>query len=290
MIGDDDLALLLRDLESDRVERKASIADGDKIRQVICAFANDLPNHQQPGIVFIGINDDGSCAHLSITDELLRTLADMRSDGNITPFPIMTVQKKDIAGCGFAVVTVEPSDAPPVRYKGRAWVRVGPTTRTTSLEEERRLTEKRRAKDLPFDITPVLSASLADLDIDLFQKGYLPSSLPPETLERNQRMANEQMMSMRFATVEGSPRPTVLGILVVGKDPRDFLPGAYIQFLRIDGTELTDPIKAQKEISGPLSDLLRILDETFQVHISVAADIISQPLELRHPDYPLAAL
>ncbi|MCW6038506.1 ATP-binding protein [Spirulina subsalsa FACHB-351] len=31
------------DLESDRVERKASIADSKKIRQAICAFANDLP-------------------------------------------------------------------------------------------------------------------------------------------------------------------------------------------------------------------------------------------------------
>jgi predicted HTH transcriptional regulator len=43
----DDQALekLLDDLESDRVERKASIANKDKICEAICAFANDLPNH-----------------------------------------------------------------------------------------------------------------------------------------------------------------------------------------------------------------------------------------------------
>ena len=39
---DDELLQLLTAGESDRVERKASLADGDKIRQAICAFANDL--------------------------------------------------------------------------------------------------------------------------------------------------------------------------------------------------------------------------------------------------------
>ncbi|MBI5243375.1 MAG: SEC-C domain-containing protein [Elusimicrobia bacterium] len=39
------------------------------IRQAICAFANDMPNHNLPGVVFIGAKDDGSCAGLRITDE-----------------------------------------------------------------------------------------------------------------------------------------------------------------------------------------------------------------------------
>ena len=47
---DEELGQLLEDIESDRVERKESGADGDKIRQVICAFANDLANHDQAGV------------------------------------------------------------------------------------------------------------------------------------------------------------------------------------------------------------------------------------------------
>jgi ATP-dependent DNA helicase RecG len=54
--------------------------------------------------------------------------------------------------------------------------------------------------------------------------------------------------------------------------------------------DLTDPIKDQKEISGSLPDLLWIVDETFQAHISVATDITAQPVELRQPDYPIVAL
>src|SRR3990170_5843926 len=98
-VDDHELQALLTDLESDRVERKASLADREKIAQAICAFANDLPDHRLPGVVFVGVNDDGGCAHLSITDELLRTLADMRSNGNIHPFPTITVQKRTLSGC-----------------------------------------------------------------------------------------------------------------------------------------------------------------------------------------------
>src|SRR3984885_10318127 len=147
-----ELEALLSDLEADRVERKASLANTDRIREAICAFANDLPDHRRPGVIFVGANDDGSCAELSMTDRLLTTLADMRSDGNIVPFPSLTVQKRTLSNCEMAAVIVQPADAPPVRFQGRVWVRVGPRRAIATLEDERRLTEKRRARDLPFDM------------------------------------------------------------------------------------------------------------------------------------------
>jgi ATP-dependent DNA helicase RecG len=113
-----ELENLLLDLESDRVERKANISDRGKIREAICAFANDLSDYKKPGVLFVGINDNGICANLPITDELLRTLSDMRSDGNILPFPSLTVQKQTLNNCEIAFVIVQPADAPPVRYNG----------------------------------------------------------------------------------------------------------------------------------------------------------------------------
>jgi len=287
-MNDAELEILLNDLESDKVERKASFADKTKIRQAICAFCNDLPNHRLPGVVFVGVNNDGSCANLPITDQLLTTLADLRSEGNVSPLPTMVVEKRILSGCELAVVIVHPSDAPPVRYEGRTWVRVGPTTRLATQQEERMLTEKRRTHNLPFDISAVRLATLADLNLGFFQQEYLPSSVAPDILEQNQRSIEQQLASLRFTTVDSIP--TVLGILVAGKDPRQFFPGAYVQFVRFDGTELSDPIKDQKEIDGPLLEMLRMVDELFQVHISVASDITAQPVEIRHPDYPIVAL
>jgi ATP-dependent DNA helicase RecG len=290
MLDDRELEILLADLESDRVERKASSSDRDRICEAICAFANDLPGHGQAGVLFVGVHDDGLCANLPITDDLLLNLSHIRSDGNILPFPTVTVQKRTIAGCELAAVTVEPADAPPVRYRGRVWVRVGPRRAIATVEEERRLSEKRRSRDLPFDLRPVHSAALTDLDLEFFRRVYLPSALPRDVIEQNQRTDEQQLASLRFVGLGSPSPPTVLGILVIGKDPRQFIPGAYIQLLRIDGSVLTDPIKVQKEIDGPLPDVLRVLDETLETQISVSSDITGGALEIRQPDYPVVAL
>lgn len=287
---DEELNTLLGDLESDRVEYKESIADPGKIRQAICAFANDMPNHNKPSVIFIGVDDNGNCVNAQISDQLLLTLSSMKDDGNILPLPTMSVQKRTLTGCEMAIVIVEPAQAPPVRYKGRTWIRVGPRRTTATLEDEQRLNEKRRSRDLPFDLHAIHAASVSDLSEEIFHRDYLPSAVAPEVIEQNERSLDQQLTSLRFLSVDSSPFPTVVGLLVIGKSPADFLPGAYIQFLRIDGTQLSDPVVNQKERHGPISDLIRRLDELLEANISAGMDITSQSVEILHLDYPIAAL
>lgn len=288
---DAELEALLEDGESDRVERKASATDKDRIREAICALANDLPGHGKPGVIFVGVRDDGSCAGLPITDELLRELADLRSDGNIVPFPAMEVQRRRLRGCDVAVVIVHPSLAPPVRCRGRVWVRVGPRRAVATAEEERRLVERRRARDLPFDINPVVTARTDDLDLDLFRREYLPAAVAPEILSQNERDVEQQLASLRMACAQqGRVVPTVLGLLVLGKDPTGFIPGAYVQFLRLAGVSLADPVKDAETFSGPLPELIRRVEEKLEAHIERARDLSSAPREIVRPDYPLVAL
>lgn len=249
-----------------------------------------MPNHREPGVLFIGVNDDGTCAHLAITDELLLNLANIRSEGKILPLPVLQVGKRILNSCELAVVIVEPSDVPPVRFNGRTHIRVGPRRATATSEEERRLNEKRRARDLPFDLRPFISTSIDDLDLELFQREYLTSALAPDVLAENQRSIKQQLVSLRFTSLEPESYPTSLGILVTGKEPRQFIPGFYIQFVRFDGTELTAPIRDQKDINGPLMHLLRYIDEILLANISTASDITAQPIEIQQPDYPIVAL
>jgi len=285
---DSELLSLLKDLESDSVERKESLSHPDRIREAICAFANDLPGNQKPGLIFIGVKDNGSCANLTIDDKLLLDLAKMRDDGAIQPFPSMEVKKKTLNGCKMAVVIVRPSLAPPIRFKGRTWVRVGPRRAIATPEEELRLTEKRRSLDLPYDLRPLSMANIDDFDIEFFEHHYLPNAVAPEVVEQNKRKLEDQLKALRFLSPGGIP--TILGLLAIGKEPQRHIPGAYIQFLRIDGTELTDPIRSQKEISGPLNHLLGRLDDILEAHNNVSASITAGPLEIKHADYPIPAL
>jgi len=289
---DEQLTAFLDDLESDLVERKESWKGDapEKGRQAVCAFANDLPDHRQPGVLFVGAKDDGTPSHLTITDELLRTLSDIRTDGNILPPPSITVEKRILKDTEVAVVTVQPSDSPPVKYKGRIWIRVGPRRAVASTQEERILNEKRRYKDIPFDVQPLPPCDLSALSRLLFEQEYLPNAVAPDILAANDRSYEEKLASCRMIAAVDDPTPTILGVLVLGSSPRDWIPGAYIQFLRIAGTELSDPIQDEASIDGDLGQVLRRIDEKMDSHNRIAVDIKTGNQESRTMPYPRTAL
>lgn len=115
---DIELLNLLDQTESDLTERKESWKGDapEKSRQAVCAFANDLSDHRKPGVLFVGVKDDGTPTNLLITDELLQTLGAMKTDGKIVPPPTIVVEKRTLKGSEVAVVTVQPADASPVRH------------------------------------------------------------------------------------------------------------------------------------------------------------------------------
>ncbi len=288
-LTDSEFQALVRGGESDRVEFKGTYPQqiADKIKQTICAFANDLPNQKQPGVVIIGLTDRGNCAQLPITDELLTTLAGWRQE--ILPFPVITVQKRTVDGCEVAVVTVQPHPEPPARYNGRVYVRVGSTTRVATATEEQRLTEKRRAGNKPFDLHPVSGATLADLNQRAFDE-YLGAAIKPDILAQNNRSYAQTLASLRFITSIDDPTPTVVGILTVGTNPSLYLPGSYVQFIRHDGLTILDPIQDQQELRGTLPEILRQLDEKLSINVMTALQVGTQPTAQANPDYPIVAL
>jgi ATP-dependent DNA helicase RecG len=275
----------------DYVERKESWRGdaAEKSRQAVCAFANDLPNHRKPGVLFVGVDDNGTPTGLPIEDELLRTLADIKTDGKTVPPPTLVVEKRRLRGRDVAVVTVQPADAPPVRYDGRIWIRLGPRRGIATAQDERILNERRRHRDVPFDVQPVPSATLDALSRVSFEQEYLPNAFAADVLALNDRTYEQQLAACKMIAGVDVPLPTVLGLLVLGKGPRDWLPGAYVQFVRIAGTQWSDPVIDEAVIDGPLGQIIRRLDEKLEVHNTVAVDI-SQPIETRVAPYPTLAL
>jgi len=129
-------------------------------------------------------------------------------------------------------------------------VTVGPSTRTASPAQERLLVERRQSRDLSFDQQPVAAAMVDDLDGELFASTYLPAAVSREVIAENRRSPVEQLASLRLATPDGVP--TVAGILLLGLDPTTFLHGAYAQFVRYAGTDVTAEVADHHEMRGNL--------------------------------------
>ncbi len=288
MLGDTELLGRIAGGESDCVEFTSSARDLDKFRKAICAFANDLPGNGEPGLLFIGLEDDGSCAGSTIDDGLLKTLGGLRTDGKILPFPIMEIARKRLGNCDVAVLQVEPSDNPPIKADGRCWIRIGPRRGQATAEEERRLTEKRRWGNIPCDMQGVTGATVeADLDMRTFENDYLPCAVSPEVLTENRRDRAEQLKALRL--VAPNDAPTVTAILLLGRDPRYWFPGAYLQFVRYGGTAVTDGILDHAELSGPLPEQLREVDRLLKSNIPRALDTRGER-HVEERSYPYEAL
>ncbi|HEX9619033.1 MAG TPA: ATP-binding protein [Polyangiaceae bacterium] len=128
---------------------------------------------------------------------------------------------------------------------------------------------------------------MAELDLARFQLEFLPAAISPEALAQNERTVDDQLRALRLARPDGTP--TVTAILVIGKEPRSWIPGAYIQFLRVDGPNLVDPMLDNREIAGTVTDQLRQMDDIVRLHIARAATV-GGPRRVDARDYPEEAL
>ena len=250
---------LLADLENDCVERTISTTDTDKFAKAICAFANDLPDNNCPGYLIIGAWDNGDVYPIHVTDDLLKNVSAIRTDGNIQPQPSMNVQKVSLPEGDVVVAEVYPSQFPPVKYKGRVWIRVGPRKGIANEDDERRLYEKRAAHIKTFDAMPCMGATVEDLDTVLFRQQYLSKAVPPDVLQEDKRDIKLQLQSLGFYDFRHDC-PTYAGILFFAKHVERFLPGAYIQYVRFGGKGRACEIKNEYKFSGNLCKVLAQLD------------------------------
>jgi ATP-dependent DNA helicase RecG len=285
--NDAELEVLYETPEKDHVERKRSTNLKNEILRCACAFANDLPNRRRAGVIFIGVDDEGRCANLTISEKTVREIANWRNEGRVLPIPTITVESKNIAGCPLVVMQILPSNIPPVRFDGEIIVAIGSTRTVASEADEARLNEKRGAAPRPFDTRSIPELDFKELDLARFESEYLPGAVSPEVLAANERTTEQRLKALRLSDVDG--HPTAAAILVLGKTPQAVFPGAYIQALKINGTSLTDQISDQKEISGTLVDQVREVDLIIRAWNSVGADI-SSSVRKDQPTYPEVAL
>ena len=285
------LKSLIASGEIDRVEMTRSTTNVDKFREAICSFSNDMAGKGEPGYLLIGIDERDAAFRLLITNELLQQFAAYRSDGQILPLPVLNVSKvpHPNGGGDVLVVEVRPHDMPPVRYKGRVHIRVGPRKDTASETEERALMERRAANFPTFDATPCPEGDLKRLDMETFRQTYRPQAIAEEVIAANHRDTKEQLAALRFFSLKRDC-PTNAGMLVFAFDPLDLFPGAKVQFVQYDGPELADEVVAEKTFTGSLITVLSEMDSFLKGRFTQKPVVVSALREQAVFDFPPEAI
>lgn len=250
---------IIRSDESYRIELTTSTTDKDKFQEAICAFSNDMPGSRKKGYLLIGVRNNGELDGLKVDDDLLKSISALRSTGNILPLPVMHCEKVEMPGGDVLVVEVTPSFSTPVRYRGRTFIRIGPRRDIATAEEERILSERCTDSLATFDVSPCREATLDDIDCGFVRNHYLPQAINPDVLAADTRTLKEQMASLRLFNMR-CDCPTMAAVILFGKDPRYFLPGDYVQFVRFSGKTKATEVLNERQFKGGLAALLPRLE------------------------------
>lgn len=267
MISTNKLLQMLSDTESYNIERIESTGNMDKFCQAICAFSNDISGSGKNGYLIIGAKDNGELSGLQVDDKLLLQIANIRTDGNILPRPIMTVEKFHFDRGDVLVAEVQPSESPPARYRGRVWVRVGPRKSTASETDEKILTERRLSNVHTFDAMPCRGTSIDDLDVVLIRKEFLPKAVAEDVLGEDKRDITDQLASLGLYDLRYNC-PTNGAIVLFGKNPERHVHGSYVQYVRFKGNDRTGDILNEHKFSGSLCRVLPKIDTFVETSIS----------------------
>ena len=141
----------------------------------------------------------------------------------------------------------------------------------------------------PRDVQPVYDASLSDLDLARFRYFHCPDSFAADVAAGKDRTL-ERLATAKMIASAYDPVPTVLGILMLCPKPDNFLPGAYVQFLRFSGEDRGDLIEDAERFDAPLASVVHDLDATLRAHCRTSVEIGTRSTEIRRHTYALEGL
>ena len=218
-------------IESEYIELKDNSHTGgawDSMMESVCAFLNT-----DGGIIIIGIKEDVFNKNYTLkgfnfdNESSLKQILEKITDAKHHKVDISSyvkIQQKDFLGKQLMIVYVDsvPADMRYVFYKGTAYERVmSQDCKLSALKIEVQNEYKQEINDAK-ELRPVANASTEDLDID--KLNYYIQLLNSEI--KIQNILPSIIESISFLTRNGMVRdrvPTILGMLVCGKNPGEFL-------------------------------------------------------------------
>lgn len=252
--------------EDSRLELKAVSFRGEKISgphpdglaDEIAAFANS-----SGGVLVLGIDENSKKPHgMSIKQltTLEHWLLNICSD-RIKPPPICRIEKWELLDAAGNPAPILKVDIPRSLYVHESpnghFHRIGSSKRKMSTDYIIRLGQQRsQTRIIRFDEQPVVQAPIEALDSALCERFRTPRT-------RDEGINFLGKLGIIALDDEGSPHPSVSGILMACREPRDWMPNAFVQAVAYRGTSPADrdsgiPYQLDaRDISGPLDEQIR---------------------------------
>ena len=261
----------------------------DELADELASFANS-----HGGVLVLGVHDDTHeilgipVQHLKVVERFVHEICHDSINPPIAPI-IDPLWLPAASGEDVAVIKIDvPRSLFVHRSPGGFVHRAGSDKRIMSSEYLARLMQQRsQTRIIRFDEQIISQALLNDLEPKLWERFLTPRS-------RNDREDFLSKLHMARVDSDGTPRPTVAGVLMASRDPRQWLPNSYIQAVSYRGVDFrtddsADPYQLDAtDITGPLD--LQVLEACRFVAGNMKTAALKDQGRLDRPQFDMTAV
>jgi ATP-dependent DNA helicase RecG len=267
--------------ESETLEFKRTTSELHKAMETLCGFLN-----QSGGTVLIGVAPNGKVVGQQVTENTLHEVT--TAIRNIEPAPHVDVARVGVGdGRDVIVLRAAAGTQGPYTYDGRAFIRIGNTTRRVKREEYERLLLARLHAQHRWETLPAEGWEVGDLDADEIRQTVV-EAVATKRLSAMPSEAPETILRRLGLLVDG--RLTQAAVVLFGKEPLPRYPQCAIRLARFRGLTKSEFVD-NRQFHGHAFALLRHTEAFFDLHLPIASRIV--PGRMRRedqPQYPAEAL
>ena len=224
----------------------------NELADELAAFANG-----RGGVLLLGVHDKMREIFGVPIDRLddLEALVRQACEDSMAPPGTPVIERlslPDKDGVERPLIRVEmPASLFVHQSPGGYFHRIGSSKRPIPADQLARLFQQRsQTRLIRFDETAIPRASLDDLDEALWKR-----FAGPQPVETSERLLSK--LAMAVQDDDGSWRPTVAGVLLACREPRRFLPNAFVQAVAYRGKSILPQAESAyqrdaQDIEGPL--------------------------------------
>lgn len=270
------LAALVKAGEGPTLEFKRSTGELREGMQTLCAFLNG-----SGGVVLFGVRPDNEVEGQEVADQTLRDIAEA-ADRFEPPAHVTTHRIKVKAGREVIVAAVEARrDVRPFTYEGRAYERVGSTTRRMPQAKYEKSLLERAHGTRRWENEPAEGVELRDIDRDevfrIVEAAKSAGRLIGPVGTRIADVLDRLKLRRDGRVLQGT-------VVLFGKEFLPDYPQCELRMARFLGTDKTEFLD-QRHIRGPAFKLLEEAQLFCQRHFPLPGKIV--PGKLQRVDTPL---
>ena len=269
--------------ESEGIEFKRSTGQRSSAAKAVCAMLNG-----RGGFVLFGVSDQGEIVGQEVSAKTIERVVNELK--HIEPFTLLDPSKVVLGDNRSAIVLCVPSGASrPYTYKGRAYVRHGPTTSPMPRLQFERLLEEGMHSTRRWELSPAQHHGLHDLEHAEVTRTVEEAIRRGRLDEPGTRDVENMLMGLGLIR---DGRLLNAAVVLFGKADRmlPYYAQCVLRLARFRGTS-KDSFEDNRQVYGNAFELMMEAQRFLRQHLPVAGRIVANVFErIDDPLYPPEAL